>query len=103
MGFFKFIGVYAHGLFHHLWANICDIMCEHGGERTLREVYSSYFGVVSQRRIDDQLNVRRGRCRHGDKELLVCFRSEMEGGKEGFRVGVHDEDGARLWRTHEAG
>ena len=27
MGFFKFIGVYAHGLFHHLWANICDIMC----------------------------------------------------------------------------
>ena len=32
MGFFKFIGVYAHGLFHHLWANICDIMwgkCAH--------------------------------------------------------------------------
>ena len=37
-------------------------LIDHGGERTLREVYSSYFGVVSQGRIDDQLNVRRGGC-----------------------------------------
>lgn len=79
-------------------------MFERGSERIIRKVDSSYFGIVSQGGVDNQLGVRSGGCwlssRHEEIGLFTFFRSEgmeHDGVREGrARGGVSGADGARL-------
>jgi hypothetical protein len=75
-------------------------MFEHGSKRTLREVDTRYFGVVSQGLIDDQLDIGRKCCwlysrRHGEKGFFQVLSFKGDGRRENKSSGQ-----VQLWKSY---